>query len=287
MHSNAVNYFTVSPLFPTAEDLPFGSNSIVAEVRYSENTWYRFYLPAQCFFYLQKPSGSSPAQFVVAMPQLISYASTGTNRGYFHTRNSNYDFGSLQAFTASQALEDNYVFYTLNLTSYITQSTYQFFSNYTSYNTGDSWNSSLRAYPSDAGNIVSRVNDNVDREVSSLNAQESRRAATEASQQSRQHADDMTQRSQQHSEIMHAGSDQPTLDTNNDWMDDSLSKVNGWLDDISNFEVQLSNNRVENASNLTAAQNFISGFTSSLPVGVIAALSLVIVMIVVIKIVGR
>ena len=159
-------------------------------------------------------------------------------------------------------------------------------------------NSELKLYPSGQNQIVSRVNENVDRAVTSLNAEEqsrhqqemtqaSQNHAEDISQRSRQHAEDISQRSAEHSEILNIGNDGSTLDTDNGWMDDSLSKVNGWLDDLSGFESQMSANRADNAENMQEAGYFLSDFFNSVPAALIASMALCLVVIVVVKIVGR
>ena len=88
-------------------------------------------------------------------------------------------------------------------------------------------------------------------------------------------------------EIIGAGSDMPTLDTNNDWMNDSLTKMNEWLDDMSEFENQLEENKGENAVNMANAGSFLSSFFDTVPVGLICAFTFVLVVIVVVKLIGR
>ncbi len=88
-------------------------------------------------------------------------------------------------------------------------------------------------------------------------------------------------------EIINAGSDMPTLDTNNDWMNDSLTKVNEWVSQLEAFEQQMNAAQEENSSNMAQAKTFLNGFFEVVPGGVIAALTLFLVMIVVVKVVGR
>lgn len=87
--------------------------------------------------------------------------------------------------------------------------------------------------------------------------------------------------------IISAGDDLPTLDTVNDWMNDALTKVNGWLDSLDDFNDQMDDNLSENEENLENASSFINGFFDIVPAGIVAALALVLVMIVVVKVVGR
>lgn len=88
-------------------------------------------------------------------------------------------------------------------------------------------------------------------------------------------------------EIINAGSDLPELSTDNDWMNEALTKVNGWLDALDDFNDQMDDNLADNEENMQNASDFINGFFDILPSGVIAALSLILVIIVVVKIVGR
>lgn len=292
----AVSYFTPAPLFPTAEDLPFGYNSVVVEVKYNSTTWYRFYLPNNALYYLSKPGQMhTNATLVIMLPEILGEGGTPTvNRFFYHTHDANYNWTSLDTAYATTEITSNYLMYELQLTSYITANTYVFQSNYSSYYYDNSWVATLRAYPSDTARVVSEV----DRAATSLAAnmesqhrsemtQESRNHAQDMTQRSVQHSEDVSQRSAQHSEIMHAGEDQASLDTNNNWMDDSLSKVNGWLDDVSGFESQMAANRAENAENMSKAGAFLDSFFGALPAAIIAAMSLCLVMIVVVKIVGR
>lgn len=87
--------------------------------------------------------------------------------------------------------------------------------------------------------------------------------------------------------LLNAGSDMPTLDTNNDWMNDSLTKVNQWVSQLEAFEEQMNDAQEENSSNMAQAKTFLNGFFEVVPGGVIAALTLFLVMIVVVKVVGR
>lgn len=87
--------------------------------------------------------------------------------------------------------------------------------------------------------------------------------------------------------IISAGDELPTLDTANDWMNEALTKVNGWLDSLDDFNDQMDDNLAENEENLANASNFVNGFFDIVPAGIVAALALVLVMIVVVKVVGR
>lgn len=87
--------------------------------------------------------------------------------------------------------------------------------------------------------------------------------------------------------ILNAGSDMPELDTDNNWMNDSLTKVNGWLTEIVAFESQMEAAEVENSANMAQASNFINGFFGVVPSAIIAGLTLLLVIIVVVKLVGR
>lgn len=117
-------------------------------------------------------------------------------------------------------------------------------------------------------NVITRfekVNDSINKGFSSVN-----QAITDA-------VDD----------LINAGSDMPTLDTNNDWMNDSLTKVNEWVSQLEAFEQQMNAAQEENSSNMAQAKTFLNGFFEVVPGGVIAALTLFLVMIVVVKVVGR
>lgn len=88
-------------------------------------------------------------------------------------------------------------------------------------------------------------------------------------------------------DILNAGSDMPTLDTNNEWMNDSLTKVNEWLSTLEEFDMQMDAAEEENAENMAQAKTFLTSFFSKIPEGIIAALTLALVMIVAVKAVGR
>lgn len=89
------------------------------------------------------------------------------------------------------------------------------------------------------------------------------------------------------SDILNAGSEIPSVDTNNDWMKDSVTKVNEWLNQLEAFEKQMEQNAEQNSENMNDARNFIAAFFEAIPSGLVAVLSLGLVMIVVVKIVGR
>lgn len=88
-------------------------------------------------------------------------------------------------------------------------------------------------------------------------------------------------------EIINVGSDLPELSTALDWMDEALTKVNGWLDSLDDFNDQMDDNLAENEENMNNASNFIKGFFNVVPSALIAVFSLILVMIVVVKVVGR
>lgn len=87
--------------------------------------------------------------------------------------------------------------------------------------------------------------------------------------------------------IINAGSDMPELDTDNNWMNDSLTKVNGWLTEIGAFESQMKAAEAENSENMAQASQFVNGFFNVVPSAIIAGLTLLLVIIVVVKLVGR
>lgn len=88
-------------------------------------------------------------------------------------------------------------------------------------------------------------------------------------------------------DILNAGSDMPTLDTDNSWMNDSLTKVNEWLSTLEEFDKQMDAAEQENSENMAQAKSFLSSFFSKIPKGIVAALTLALVMIVAVKAVGR
>lgn len=88
-------------------------------------------------------------------------------------------------------------------------------------------------------------------------------------------------------DIINAGSNMPGLDTDNSWMNDSLTKVNEWVSSLESFEEQMDAAEEENAENMANAKTFLSSFFSKIPKGIIAVLTLALVMIVAVKVVGR
>ena len=88
-------------------------------------------------------------------------------------------------------------------------------------------------------------------------------------------------------DIINAGSDMPTLNTDNEWMNDSLTKVNDWLSQLEAFEQQMNEAEADNAENMQQAKSFVDGFFSAVPGPIIAALTLILVVLVAVKIVGR
>lgn len=88
-------------------------------------------------------------------------------------------------------------------------------------------------------------------------------------------------------DLINAGSDMPTLDTDNEWMNDSLTKVNNWLSQLEDFEKQMDEAEADNAENMAQAKSFVDGFFSAVPGPIIAALTLILVVLVAVKIVGR
>lgn len=87
--------------------------------------------------------------------------------------------------------------------------------------------------------------------------------------------------------IINYGSEMPTLDTNNDWMNDSLTKVNEWVSSLGEFKEQMNEAKEENSENMEKAGSFLSGLFEVIPKGIIAVLTLGLVMIVVVKVIGR
>ncbi len=88
-------------------------------------------------------------------------------------------------------------------------------------------------------------------------------------------------------EIINAGSDLPTLDTDDSWMKDSITKMDEWLSQLNDFEKQLEENKAENSENMAEAKTFVNGFFNIVPTPIVACMGLVLVIIVVVKIVGR
>lgn len=87
--------------------------------------------------------------------------------------------------------------------------------------------------------------------------------------------------------IINAGSDIPSLNTDNEWMNDSLTKMNEWLSQMNDFKQQMDDSAEENASNMAQAKSFLTGLFDVIPPSIIAVLTLFLVMIVVVKVVGR
>lgn len=296
----AVDYFVPSVQFPTSADLPFGYNCIVVDFtcQYVDRTrgFWRFFAPSGTQFMVQHVSSHYEIDFVFS----TGNAQSQTNSIWVQAYNEgNQPSGSLDVVHAVYDSSTQAEIAHFESSSVATRY-FQLFSNYSAYSdNGVSYiNSELKLYPSGQNQIVSRVNENVDRAVTSLNAEEqsrhqqemtqaSQNHAEDISQRSRQHAEDISQRSAEHSEILNIGNDGSTLDTDNGWMDDSLSKVNGWLDDLSGFESQMSANRADNAENMQEAGYFLSDFFNSVPAALIASMALCLVVIVVVKIVGR
>lgn len=88
-------------------------------------------------------------------------------------------------------------------------------------------------------------------------------------------------------DIINAGSDMPTLNTDNEWMNDSLTKVNEWLSQLEGFEQQMQDAEAENSENMAEAKSFINGFFGAVPTPIISVLTLILVIIVAVKVVGR
>lgn len=88
-------------------------------------------------------------------------------------------------------------------------------------------------------------------------------------------------------DILNAGSDMSSLDTDNEWMNDSLTKVNEWLSQLEGFEQQMADAEAENAQNMAEAKSFINGFFGAVPTPIISVLTLILVIIVAVKVVGR
>ena len=87
--------------------------------------------------------------------------------------------------------------------------------------------------------------------------------------------------------IIDAGGDIPDIDTDTSWMDESITKMNEWLSQLEEFGSQLSDSEQENAENMEQASAFLQGFFDCVPDLLKAGLMSVLVMIVVIKIIGR
>lgn len=88
--------------------------------------------------------------------------------------------------------------------------------------------------------------------------------------------------------ILNAGASEiPSLDTDNEWMNDSLTKMNEWLSQMNDFKQQMDDSAEENESNMAQAKTFLTGLFDVIPASIIAVLTLCLVMIVVVKVVGR
>lgn len=87
--------------------------------------------------------------------------------------------------------------------------------------------------------------------------------------------------------LLNAGGDIEGIDTDTSWMDDSVTKINEWLSELQDFEKQLSQNEVENSENMQQASYFLNGFFDNIPTVITAVCGLCLVMIVVVKVVGR
>lgn len=267
------------------DSLPFGYDTVVVDIGYNYNTKmvYRYLMPPETTYWITF-TGTSKVTLNAIYP-------SWTNLMY--RQNYNWDTGYfsnplLQLLTFDSASQNYVLSVTINLTGYTGSDFYYHANIYSELDSVSTpYKPDLYRYPDRDDNNVSTIVNKIDSAASSLNAQELSRYRAQMTQESQNHQQDMTQRSQQHSEIMHAGEDQPTLDTDNGWMDDSLSKVNSWLDDISNFEGQMSQNRVDNAENMSRAGAFLSDFFGGMPAAIIAAMALCLVVIVVVKIVGR
>lgn len=278
---SAADYFVPFSSFPYAEALPYGSGTFILEVKYSQSStqiyWYRFYLPSgsYCILYKQGKHGSYPGVCVaVARPEPVD----ATVYYQYYTINPSTGAYTFISDPMVNSWQEDAGYYDINLSSSITNST---FVAYTSapvlfIDNNTTFRSTIKQYPSAAMEMATQVVNAIDNAASQVSDEISNAGSAINSELSRNH-----------DEIMNAGSDVPTLDTDNNWMNDSLTKVNSWLDDLSDFEQQMSRNRVDNAQNMSKAGNFLSDFFGGLPAAVIAAMALCLVIIVVIKIVGR
>lgn len=275
--------------------LPFGYDTVVVDIgrNYTTHQAYRFLMPPGTRYWITFPSSNRLTFNAIYPPwtNIMYRQDYNWDTGYFNNP-------LLTTLTFDSSMGDYIYSITLTLTGY-TGDLYYHANIFSEVESVDApYKPELYRYPNRDDADVSTIVDRIDSAASSLNAQElsryraqmtqeSQHHQQDMTQRSQQHAEDLTQRSKQHSEIMNAGADEPTLDINNDWMDDSLSKVNGWLDDLSGFEQQMISNREDNADNLSRAGTFLSDFFSSLPASIIAAMALCLVVIVVVKIVGR
>lgn len=87
--------------------------------------------------------------------------------------------------------------------------------------------------------------------------------------------------------VINAGSDAPSLNTEQNGLTEVISNLNNWVSQLGDFEKQMSENEVENSENMAQAKSFINGFFSVVPKALIACFSLFLVIIVVVKLVGR
>lgn len=87
--------------------------------------------------------------------------------------------------------------------------------------------------------------------------------------------------------LLNAGGDIEGIETDTSWMNDSVTKMNEWLSELQNFEKQLSQNEAENSENMQQASYFLNGFFDNIPTVITAVCGLCLVMIVVVKVVGR
>lgn len=279
--ASATDYFTPFSAFPYAEALPYGSGTLVFEFKYSQDSynsvWYRFYLPPGSYLVLYKRGqygGVSNACVAVYRPSpdeslvYYQYWAVSLSTGQMSTVSD----------VRTDRNQDSSGYYLTVLDSSIRNSDFVCYSSAPAIFLNDTvtFNSQLKVYPTSAQQMGSEVVSAVDGAASQISDELSKNASQISGELS-----------QNHSEIMNAGQDQSTLDTDNNWMNDSLTKVNGWLDDLSDFEQQMSRNRVDNSVNMSKAGSFLSDFFGGLPTAIIAAMGLCLVMIVVIKIVGR
>lgn len=87
--------------------------------------------------------------------------------------------------------------------------------------------------------------------------------------------------------VNNAGSDMPTLNTDDSWMNESVTKMNDWISQVDDFQYQMSRNVVENSSVMAEAHDVIDGFFDKIPTVIIIALSTALIILVVVKVVGR
>ena len=87
--------------------------------------------------------------------------------------------------------------------------------------------------------------------------------------------------------MVNAGSNSPSLNTEQNGLTEVISNLNKWVSDLGAFENQMKSNEAENSENMAQAKGFINGFFSVVPPALIACFSLFLVIIVVVKLVGR